>query len=280
MSIKFNADLSSVAALIGAVDGAEEATDNDRYISDLIRFAHAEAVDEFNMEAIAFGQAGQIKHMFEWGTQGINQGRTTRRMNPMNKDARLWRNTIDGVGKSQVLDFEYKHSQVPIPNPTTTKTKISQRYLTKLSRGKTFFWNKAFVMESGTPVHIKPKNGGRLFIPLMGNPSEKADKASIKRGFIMTPHEVEARPGANSAGTFTAFWTRFWEGRGQDIIQTSMETGFKKDVETAVAKADETRGAMKPVQSNDFEAQVQTSKARTKASIKAAAAARNRRVVE
>lgn len=249
-SITYMVDLEQVATTIGAIELAATYADTDRYIARLINAAHSKAARAFDAEAISKAMTTQtLNHMFEWGTAGINNGKTTRRMRPDSPEAKLWHHTITGAGRDKAVGFIFDASKVPVPQPTTTKTGISQEYLSKV-KGKHIFWNKAAIMESGTPVKIKPKNGGKLFIPLNGYDSPSLRPIDKARGFIMTRKSVTVVPGGRHAGTFNALWERFWEGTGQVIMQADMEEGLQAHLEQVKLKAEHTSPRMAPASSN------------------------------
>jgi len=259
--IQFFVDFEQIATVIGAIEEAAVVADTDRYIGKLINAAHTRVAAEFDGEVIAAAMASdKLHHMFEWGTQGINRGRTTVRLSPNSEAAKLWENTLTGTGKNKGVSFRFKPSKVPVPLPTTTQTGISQRYLSKLN-GKHIFWNKAAVMESGTPVHIAPKNGGRLFIPLGSFNGPNIRPYDKKRGFIMTKGPVITVPGGSVAGTFTAFWEAFWQGRGAESMQEHMERSLNNHLERVQAKASRTSRRLQPAGKGNVERAVKKGKA-------------------
>lgn len=277
MGMEFMIDLESVSALIGAMEGVSEVANSEAYMNELIQAAHAKVTDEFDMQIAADAMATtSLNHMYEWGTAGINRGRTTRRLNPLSPEARLWQHRLTGRGKNQAASFAFLPSKVPVPLPTTEKTGISSKYLKNLKR-KHIFWNKAAVMESGTPVTIKPKAGGKLFIPHMGQTPRNARPIDIARGFTMTPNSVTLRPGGNNAGTFTAYWERFWEGRGSGEMQAHMEKGFMQDLERVMAEAQAARGTMTRPSVTLVAADIKKAKANAAKTMTSGAHARNRK---
>jgi len=246
-------DMTAVATTMAAIESAAQVADTDRYIGKLINAAHAKMVDEFNSHLVADAMASSaFHHVFEWGTAGINRGKTTRRLNPMSKEAQLWENTMSGAGKNKAMGFRFIPSKVPVPLPTTTKTGISQKYLSKL-KGKHIFWNKAAVMEAGTPVSISPKNGGKLFIPLAGWSGADLTNADKARGFIMTTKTVTVVPGGQNIGTFTAYWERFWEGTGQEGMEAHMAEGLASHLERVRQAASRTTGRLSPAGSGEVQ---------------------------
>lgn len=272
--MRYLIDTSSVSAAIGAIDGADEVTREEGYLTDLMKAAHTDVADEFNMMITAHAAASRtLNHMFEWGTSGINTGRTTRRINPMSPEARLWLHTYTGTGKSGAVGFTFLPSHVPVPKPTTTRTGIDQKYLSKL-KGKHIFWNKAFVMESGTTVTIRPAPGKKLFIPHMGRSPSNIKASDLAKGFTMYPRSVELTPGQNSAGTFTAYFKQFWETKGQKSMEANVFKTFNTDLTKALRKASASRGAPLPPNPARVHAQVKASSAKTSKSMRNSAKAR------
>lgn len=275
--LQYVSDFDSVAAVIGAIDAAEGLGRKDRYIGKLIDAAHDVAVDEFNTQIVADAMSTTtLDHMFEWGVTGINPA-SARRINPTSEAARLWRHTLSSTGRSKTIGFMFKPSVVPVPKPTTTKTGIAQKYLSRL-KGNHVFWNKAFVMESGTTVTIEPKKAnGKLFIPIKGLKGGNFRPADIKRGFIMTKGPVESVPGASSMGTFTAYWERFWNSMGNMTMTEHMERSFQKDLAKVVADAEKTRGAMTSTKLQNINGKVKTEKKKAEGKMMRSAESRARR---
>lgn len=254
--IHYLVDFDSIAVMIGAMEAAADVANTDRYIAKLIKSAHDTVSDEFDSAFVASAMASSVfSHMFEWGTAGINNGRTTRRMSPNNKESHLWEHDLIGSGKNQSITYRFLPSKVPVPQPTTTKTGISQKYLSRLN-GKHIFWNKAAIMEAGTPVHIAPKNAGKLFIPLMGWNGPNLRPQDKARGFIMTSKGVTVTPGGEHIGAFNAYWERFWQGQGNKDMQEHMEAAFTKHLDTVRKKAESVRGKLTPAGANNLSAKV------------------------
>jgi hypothetical protein len=268
--IAFEVDFSELASTIGAFEGIADAASNERYVGAALDDAHAIVSKEFDSEVTAAAMAsGRMNHMFEWGTQGINSGRTTRRINPLSAEARLWRDTLKGMGATRTLGFDFEPSKVPVPVTTTNATGISQKFLTKLQQNKYVFWNKAAVMESGSQVTITPKPGKKLFIPLVGRTSvEGLRPVDIARGFIMTPHTVTSQPGKKTAGTFSAYWMDFWNNRGEKMMRERFSAIVQKDVDTTVAATSRGGRTAGPPSSAEFRAQVKSAQARAAQTMK------------
>lgn len=244
-TVNYMVDLEAVATTIGAMEAAAEVAGSDSYIGKLINAAHAKVADEFDAHIIADAMTTTaFNHMFEWGTAGINKGRTTRRISPNSPEAKLWDHVIIGSGRSKSVDFHFIPSKVPVPLPTTGQTGIDQKYLNRL-KGKHIFWNKAAVMETGAEVHIEPKNGAKLFIPL------GVGKTDDPRGFVMTSKPVTVVPGGRNIGTFSAYWEKFWNGLGQEGMQAHMEEGLLSHLERVQQTAQRTKGRLMPASSNE-----------------------------
>src|SRR5690242_5633907 len=95
LGMRWDMNLSEVAQLIGTIYGADKATRTNVYIDHLMHAAHADAAEQFNKDIAAQAMATQrFNHMYEWGTAGINKGRTSRRMDPLSPEAMLWRHRL------------------------------------------------------------------------------------------------------------------------------------------------------------------------------------------
>lgn len=229
--LRYTIDTAELSEVIGAVYAAEKLGNDNSYMGDLLECAHATTANVFNEEVTATAIAsGSFKHMYEWGTIGINSGRSSRRMSPTNPAARLWRNDLEGFGRERVLNYTFLPSTATVPMPTVAKTGVSSRILSMLNRTH-IFWNKAAVMELGTTVTIAPKHGTKLFIPFYGEPQGDISAAAERRGYMMYAGEVEVQPGRWSQGTFTTYWTRFWNGRGFEMMQEHVEHALTLDLE-------------------------------------------------
>lgn len=249
-SMEILVDFSDVSELIGTVYAAGNLSNDNNFMGDLIENAHHEVAQEFDREITATALAsGAFKHMFEWGTLGINRGRSSRRPNPVSEAARLWTHNLTGIGKDRGISFAFKPSVATVPRPTVKKTKISFEKLSLLNT-KHVFWNKAAIMESGKVVTISPKNGKFLFIPFYGTPPENASESNKRRGYMMYPGSVRVQPGEQSQGTFTAYWIKFWNGRGKQMMTKNIESAFNTVVqkELEIAEAGNGMSMTKPTQ--------------------------------
>jgi hypothetical protein len=243
-SVKFSADFSPIIESIGSFDAMAWSAKNPDYVDELIQVAHGLAENEFNVLAAAQAATGSIAHMYEWGTQGINRGRSSIKPNPMDARARLWKDvfTTDGLGGT--LAFEFKPSLARVPKPTAAATGMNPEIIKKLS-DHVFTW-KARVMEMGETVTIKRKTANMLLIPLRNGqvPTGEDYPSRLKRGYVMAKGPIQAQPGRNVAGNFSEFWVGFWEGQGNKIMDASIETQILEDFESAIVQ--QGRGPLKP----------------------------------
>lgn len=250
LGMRWDINLGEIAELIGTIYGVEKATRTNIYIDHLMRAAHSEAAAQFNKDIAAQAAATQrFNHMYEWGTAGINKGRSTRRMNPLNPEAMLWQHKITGRGKSKGIDWVYRASKTPVPQPTTDKTKVSRTELDKLSGRKHIFYWKAPIIEQGMKVKLRPKYANMIFVPFYGDPrSPKLDARTRKRGFLFHKGPLTNIPGHGTIqgrdlkGNFTAFWETWWNSAGNEILQSRMASAVDKDVQEALVAAGAKKG--------------------------------------
>ena len=223
-------DQQELIDFLGAGKAVSEMVSDPDYVDALVRAAHGQVEDEFNMEAAAYAAStGRIKHMYEWGTQGINRARTNMRPNPMDPRARLWEDLITGVGMHKQLIYVFKPSVAIVPKPTVRDTGMSPDVINSLRDH--VFHSKASVLELGTTVTINPIRHPWLLIPYYEPTESLFSNYDKQRGFTLWKNPVVHSPGdtAGSTGQFTAFWAAFWEGRGQRMIDMHMEKQIESD---------------------------------------------------
>lgn len=244
--MRWDINLGDVAQLIGTIYGAEKTVRTNIYIDSLMKAAHAEATSQFDQDIAAQATATQMfNHMYEWGTVGINKGMTSRRLNPLSHEAKLWKHRLTGGrGKHKGIDFSYRASKVPVPQPTTAKTKVAREYLDRLSGRKHIFYWKAPIIESGMKVKLRPKYAQAIFVPFYGKPrSHNLSDETRKRGFLFHKGPLTNIPGHGTiqgrdlAGNFTAFWETWWNSTGQAILQTEMTRDVDEQLRIALEKA-------------------------------------------
>lgn len=258
----FDINLGEVAQLIGTIYGIEKSVKTNIYIDHLMRAAHAEAASQFNKDIAAQAIATQrFNHMYEWGTAGINKGRTSRNMNPLNPDAMLWKHRLTGGrGKHKGIDWTFRASKVPVPQPTTAKTKVAREYLDKLSGRKHIFYWKAPIIESGMKVMLRPKYAKAIFVPFYGKPrSPKLSERDRERGFIFHKGPLLNVPshgsiqGRDLKGNFTAFWEQWWNSTGEAVLAGAMMKAVDAQMLEAIARADVKVGSRNRTKTWQFE---------------------------
>jgi hypothetical protein len=222
-SVEFLVDTSSVEKMLGAGYALTDAANDKIYLDSVVRAAFGESEVEFNREAAAYAATGAIRHMYEWGTVGINIGRSNMRPNPASARARLWSTHLSGRGLNQTYSFEFKPSLAFVPKPTARETGMSQDVISKMKDH--IFWNKAQVYEFGQHVVIARKAGTKyLLIPqFKDNYSPYARPNDIKRGYTLTRAPLTVQPGKQVMGNFTNFWSGWWESQGQGIVDARMK---------------------------------------------------------
>jgi hypothetical protein len=224
--VELRADFGSVIEGLGVADAYLSTGRNKPYWDAVIGIAFDHANNEFNISAAAYGAAGGIKHMFEWGTTGINRQATNMRPAPLEERARLWKANFHNNGPSapSTVDFEFKPSIANVPVSTAVPQQIRA-----LMRKHQFTW-KAEVMETNRPVHISRQEAQFLLIPYDGNMSG-FKSYDIKRGYKLTKRDIISYPGRQTAGNFTAFWTRYWASAGPEAMEASLRKEIAIDFE-------------------------------------------------
>jgi hypothetical protein len=250
MSAQWVSNIDGIYEYVGAARGIMKGTKSPDYMASIIQNAHAEVSEKFDVAAAATAGAGRLTHVYEYGVPGITRG-PMRISDPTSPQARLWVHTITGRGGHQSISFAFRPAVVPNPQPTKRDTGVSTKYLRKLSRRKYIFRNKAFVMETGQQVSIKPKNGNFIFVPFYG---EESHDPMNKRGFMMRPFgnkstPILATPGKSSQGSFAAFWNVWWNATGKQLINervgTDVELAMRRVLQEATVRANAT--TIKPV---------------------------------
>lgn len=239
--IEYEADWSALASVVGAVKGATKVLDDASYMDLLITRAHAEAKVQFDGDAAAYATAtGTLGHMYEWGTVGINNQPTTRRMNPLTEEAKLWRHTLTGTGHAKEAGFVFQPSVVPIPKPTVKATGVPRAQLQLLKGGPYVFAAKAAIMESGTSVTIRPRGDNFLFLPF--GPDGPRNPKYAGRTFIWTKGPIHSVPGKTYAGNFSKFWLTWWNAEGERVMTESIDTAVNTKMQTLLDSAGRRMG--------------------------------------
>jgi hypothetical protein len=261
--IELQADWSALAEVIGTVKGATKVLDDSRFMDLLITRAHTEAAIQFDGDAAAYAAAtGTLGHMYEWGTAGINTGRTTRRMDPLSSDAKLWRHTLAGNGRTKEAGFNFQPSVVPIPAPTVKATGVPRAQLALLKGGPYVFAAKASIMESGTTVTIRPRGDNMLFLPFGPDGPRSSKYAGLTH--IWTRGPIRSQPGKTYAGNFSKFWLAWWASEGEKIMSESIETAVDVKMRNLLDSAGRRMGT-RPTKMSTAQFKIDMSKAQVTA---------------
>lgn len=239
--IDLQADWGALAEVIGTVKGAAKVLDDNKFMDLLITRAHAKAAIQFDGDAAAYATAtGTLGHMYEWGTAGINTGRTTRRMDPLSSGAKLWRHQLTGFGSTKEASFNFQPSVVPIPTPTVKATGVPRATLQLLKGGPYIFAAKASIMESGTTVTIRPRGNNMLFLPF--GPDGPRNPKYAGKTYIWVKGPIYSQPGKTYAGNFSKFWLTWWNMEGDRIMSESVEESVDVKMRTLVDAAGRKMG--------------------------------------
>jgi len=269
--MRLSVDLTGVAAMLGSGLAMTDTVMDKQYQDAIIDAAYHSVNETFNSEAAAYAAAGgAIRHMFEWGTVGINRKRTNKRPLPNSEAARLWTNHLQGVGLSKTLTYTFKPSLAFVPKPTKRDTGMDVETIEML-RDHVFTW-KAMVMETGASVTVRPVNAKMLLMPLYD--ATGASTRDRQRGYRLGRGPYTFEPGAKVAGNFTTFWAAFWEGRGQGLMNESIESQIETDFMPAIYQ--QKRGNIRPAVPGSFTKMVEEEKRRVSAIAKKKAKTRGR----
>lgn len=200
---------------------------NRKYVDTIVDIAFEQADDEFKRQTDAYAMAtGELRHMYEWGTIGINRGRTNVRQQPNAPNAKLWHTFTTGEGLDRMLAFVYKPSVANVPKPTVGQTGMASDVIASL-RDHVFTW-KAEVIEKAQMVTIRPRQAKFLLIPAYEENRPYMRPYDIKRGYMLTKGPIKARPGLYSEA-FTEYWVTYWQTRGRTILETSVQSQMLSD---------------------------------------------------
>jgi hypothetical protein len=267
--LDFKISIDEVLEALAAGYALTDSMKDKRYLDAIVDEAFELADESFNLQAAAYASTGAIRHMYEWGTLGVNKGRSNVRLNPNNPAARLWTNFAEGAGLDRTLWFAYRPSVANVPKPTVASTGMSSETIAKM-RDHVFRW-KAEVMEEGQDVTIKPRKAKFLLIPAYEENRPYMRPNDIKRGYMLTKGPVTVNPGQSTAyGNFTAFWTTFWAGEGAEILNDSVNSQILSDYEPEFRKP-RTNRSLRPVGTMDVKREIEAKskkiqkKVRTKA---------------
>lgn len=215
--VELKANFDELADFIGSAQGWGDRIKTPYYIGELIKAAHGIAANRFNTEAAAVAVPLGFRHMYEWGTAGINPTDNSPSISPNSKYARLWIHRLTGQGANRGIDFTFRPSTVPVPRDPMLPT--SSNHESK----KHIFFGKAWITEFGIPVVIKPKIAQALMIPIRDGDvsalsgTRYSNKRAADRGYFMYNNTVHV-PGSENAGNFSMFWQTWWNTEGKVVI--------------------------------------------------------------
>ena len=152
------------------------------------------------IDALARSKPKSLHHVYEWKKAG-------------SPESRLFKlNKLSQLGLSFSVNYEFKTSRSMVPSP-----KGKRRHM---------FANKAFVMEQGLPLVIRPKNSERLVFEYNG------ETVFMPKGASVTVR----RPGGSGArNQFTLAYSRFFSGQ---LVNNSIKnSGFQKIFNSSMTKA-------------------------------------------
>lgn len=243
MKIDMMVNFDAVQSVIGVLEGTFNEAATDEYKQGLFRVAHNVAAKRFDEDVAAAAHAGYLSHVYEFGVSGITAG-PARISDATSAAARLFQHDLVRTGTDAMVTFNFRPAVVPNPKPTTASTGVPSKYLTKISKKNYIFYNKAMVMESGQTVEIKSKTNKPLFVPFYGEGAR--GNSTNQRGYMMNYGAISTRPGAQSEGTFGAFWKSWWDRKGLPMMGRHMQTNFEKDLARNMKLAEHAPGTLHP----------------------------------
>jgi hypothetical protein len=152
------------------------------------------------IDALARSKPKSLHHVYEWKKAGT-------------PSSRLFKlNKVSQQGLSFKVNYEFKMSRSMVPAP-----KGKRRHM---------FANKAFVMEQGLPLVIRPKNAERLVFESNGETVFMPKGASV----------TVKRPGGSAAtNQFGLAYSRFFSGQ---LVNSSIKnSGFQRIFNSGLTKA-------------------------------------------
>jgi len=153
------------------------------------------------LDAKARTQPKQLHHMYEWKKVG-------------NANARLFKlKQIKGDGVGFRIGYEFKQSKSLVP--------------TKKGKHRHVFSNKAFIMEQGKPVVIKPRNSERLVFDVNGYTVFMPKGASVN---------VSKPGGAGVKNSFSTAYAYFFKSRlvNESIKKSKFQNVFSASLTKAM----------------------------------------------
>lgn len=233
VSLVFEVDMEPVMEFLatgGAIaDTIAKRGANARYMDTITTIALEQADDVFNTETAAYAMStGQFGHMYEWGTAGINKGRSNVRQPASAPTARLWHSFSEGQGIDRALFMVYKPSVANVPKPTKAATGMDTDVIASM-KDHVFTW-KAKMIDEGAWVTIEPVESEFLLIPAYEHNRQYMRNHDIKRGYMLTRGPVEFQLGMNYE-SFAEWWLNYWMGQGEEILEASIRKQILSDTE-------------------------------------------------
>jgi hypothetical protein len=228
--MELSIDLEPMLYVLGAGQAFARSMKDKTYVDALMDEAFEHADRAFDEQADAVAMTGAISHMYEWGTAGVNKGRSNVRMKPQNPNAKLWTNYSVGTGLDRTIAFVYRPSLATVPKPLASETGMDPEVIASL-RPQYFTW-KAEVMEENRTVTIAPKEAQWLLLPATKENLERFEWRTndINRGYILRRGPFEAQPGKERYyGSFTALWDNFWLNTANEIFETDVSRMIEED---------------------------------------------------
>lgn len=221
--IDVNVDVGPMMEATGVIEGIARTMDTDIYINYVVNDATGELKDKFEHDflAAAISNPRSYHHMFEWGSIGYHG---ILQESPVSTPYPLYALTRRGRGRFKEVGFRFKQSRIYVPLPDAARSGIPQENIDKLKRRHVFRF-KAYVMESGMSVHVRPRGAKALFVPT----PEAENNFAFSQG-------ITVQPGKGNAGKFTSFWSAWWDSIGPAYLDETVTPRIEKQIK---AVADE-----------------------------------------
>lgn len=255
MSKQVDFKISGMDALLESIGAGQALGDavkeNRTYVAHIMRVAFNTSENEFNLKIAADASAGlnaQLKHMFEFGTLGVNRHKSSIRPRPTDERARLWKMRLQGGGMKWTAIVDFKQAIAYTPRPTVAQTGMSSSVIALMQNEKHVFKNRAKVFESGGDMNIKHRDARFILIPKRrGMDTSKWRSNDIKRGYILIPRPYSWTVSAPDAaiGSFQTYLERFWKNTAPVIYDSSLSKQIVADF--APLFLTQKRGGFKPI---------------------------------
>lgn len=269
MSAKVVTNLDQLAEAIGSYVGMMEGLKQKTYMDELLVDSHRTTSTEFNRAAMAAAMHSKtLRHMYEFGTAGINDDGPSHYASGMSPGSRLWKGELLGGGGRRTISFTFLPAKKNNPPHDFEELGIdsSDAPPLKVDTGeRTYKWaTRASVVESGIDVHIKARWSKALFIPIKTEGMPAKSFGDPARGYVWAKSHSYS-PGESSGGTgrFTTFFAGWWAKEGAEIMgQNMMNTVDRqlKQVEATI-RANKT---MKPVALINMKSAVEKGRRKTR----------------